>query len=177
MIRYSKSIIEGFHGTSLKIAQKIKKSKKFKPSSDGYLGKGVYFFDGDSYGALNWAKRDNEECGVISALIKLKNCLNLTTTKGCKEFEKTVSLLTDEIYQRTGCKFENLDIHAIIDILKITNCIDTVCAYRDNESYKLYNSEIGNKLSYGKPKYICVKNPECIEEIELALSTEDTVEL
>ena len=87
-----------FHGTTGANADSIL-ADKFIPSSDteAFLGKGVYFFDGNEEEAINWARRKSgaSEWAVLSARVKLGRCLNLSNKAHCRLISVMIRHLKD----------------------------------------------------------------------------------
>lgn len=83
----SRSLVLGYHGCDLAIAQKIVSGQdELIPSNNKYdwLGSGLYFWEDSSTRALRWAKDEAKKKdgkvktpGVLGAIIDLGNCLNL----------------------------------------------------------------------------------------------------
>ncbi|WP_119027027.1 hypothetical protein [Bacillus velezensis] len=95
--------IKGFHGTSLRVANKIIKDKEFKLGDlreDHWLGQGSYFFRDDFDQAKTWSVfklKGTEDGAVLEATIEIdnENFLNLDSRGGYnffrgffKEFKK-----------------------------------------------------------------------------------------
>lgn len=95
--------IEGFHATTKKNADKIKKQNLFKPSTKDYewLGKGIYFWT-DYKDALFWVnnshKNEPDMC-IITAVIKEdeNRILDLDIEKNMQKLDAFATAYTESI--------------------------------------------------------------------------------
>lgn len=80
------SVVPGFHGTTKTIAESVLcDSGALEISNNDYnwLGKGIYFWEGDPSRAMLWAENKCarrvpvEQPAVVGAIIDLGNCLTL----------------------------------------------------------------------------------------------------
>lgn len=88
-------LISGYHGTTLKNAKKILKSKEFIPSNNSkdWLGKGIYFYT-NIEDAFKW--RNSEV--VLHTVIKIKEneYLDIDSEKGNEIFNEILDLFDNE---------------------------------------------------------------------------------
>lgn len=98
-------IVPGYHGTSQANATAILNESLFKPSDNGWLGEGVYFWEGERSRAALWRGQINAR-KVISAQVNLTSSpqspvLDLTTSEGRAHYKRFVEgLLSDEAERR-----------------------------------------------------------------------------
>ena len=98
--------IEGFHSTTQRYADMIKKTGKFKPSTkdNEWLGKGVYFWS-EYIDALFWVERsykeENEMC-IITATISEdeKRILDLDVSENMKKLNDFATTFNEEIKEK-----------------------------------------------------------------------------
>jgi hypothetical protein len=80
------SIVLAYHGCTIETARALLGGSPFAPSNNKYdwLGGGVYFWEGDSVRAYEWAKeyKGEKDASVVGAAIELGDCLDLTTRRG-----------------------------------------------------------------------------------------------
>jgi hypothetical protein len=87
----SRSLVLGYHGCDLAVAQKILSGKTEQLRSTNeydWLGSGFYFWEDSQDRALRWAKDEAKrktgkvkKTAVLGAIIDLGNCLNLIDTE------------------------------------------------------------------------------------------------
>lgn len=82
-MRYDRTII-GYHGCSIKTAERILNGEPFEPSCNEYdwLGEGIYFWEYGFDRAWRWARHWYRSDGaVVGAIIQLAHCFDLTDTQ------------------------------------------------------------------------------------------------
>lgn len=91
--RLTFSFVLGYHGCDREIGEGILKGEDFKPSENEYdwLGPGVYFWEANPLRGLEWAEEQSKRAKskirkpfVIGAVIDLGNCLDLSSSNGCR---------------------------------------------------------------------------------------------
>tara|TARA_R110002050_G_scaffold17413_14_gene51791 strand:+ start:1406 stop:2056 length:651 start_codon:yes stop_codon:yes gene_type:complete len=96
------SIVFGFHGCDQSVADNILKengSLKASEESFDWLGHGIYFWEGSSSRALDWAKsrKDINDPAVVGAVINLGNCLDLLDDRCIKQVSTAHDILIEEL--------------------------------------------------------------------------------
>lgn len=93
------SIVRGYHGTTLPDAELIEKQRRIDGRIQPYhwLGQGIYFWEDAPVRAWAWAldrsKRSGHPPAVISALVVLRDCLDLLDIDGWRFVRKAYGLL------------------------------------------------------------------------------------
>lgn len=164
---------EAYHGTSKTCAQSIMATNSFIPSTDGWFGRGIYFFEKMPDLAKKFA-----ECNDAPPISILKTRLRLDETKvldictpgsvGNEEFhlekdyleEKLIALGRDAIAKK----------RKYID----GNVIDILCKRKDyhlvrSYSYTFSKIDHAYNLSSKVPNGVelCVKHCDCVKNIEV----------
>ena len=95
----------GYHGTTMKSANRILKGNFYTPTHQGWLGCGTYFFEGNLLLAKEFARcrHKTNEIAVIKCDIKSNLVLDLTVPSGdgVKKFHQTRAELLEAC--RTNC--------------------------------------------------------------------------
>lgn len=107
---YQPSFILGFHGCDREVGEKILRGDEpdLKPSEKAYdwLGKGIYFWEGNVARAWKWAE-DRKAQGkinepfVIGAIIDLRHCLDLFSTEAM-QMVRTAHAGLEKMMQAAG---------------------------------------------------------------------------
>lgn len=115
----SHSLVVGYHGCDIRIAQKVISLKdSLRPSQNpwDWLGHGCYFWEDSPARAQQWAESESKRRGsgikhpaVVGAIIDLGNCLNLADAEALrqvsaayKEYERACTLRNVEKARNHG---------------------------------------------------------------------------
>lgn len=163
----------GYHGTTKKNGQDILAAKKFRLSGTNrdWLGRGVYFFEGDRHQAYMFVKykqgrvlEDDKICVLKSKIVvEEERILDLITDDDRKflhEYRVAIEDKLDEMSRKMGC-WEYREGFVIDHMIEnSTGKLDLIRAMyiipRKSVQYKDYgfaNAQI----------QLCVKNERCIE--------------
>ena len=91
MHRLSSSFVLGYHGCDAYVGERLLAGASFSHSNNDYdwLGPGIYFWEANPQRGLEFAKESSRRGGsgilkpfVAGAVIELRLCLDLTTSKG-----------------------------------------------------------------------------------------------
>lgn len=155
----------GYHGTSHTNAVKARTEGALTPSSDGFLGRGIYFYVGhfaDKAGR-EWAEKRYREgaykrpLALMKAQIEPGRCLDYTSAEFVEELPKLIAGLR----KRGKTPFSDADV---VELFASRADVDTVCAL--HETTKLFAGS-----HYGLPLYhYCVRNSSKILSLSLATS-------
>ena len=167
-IGYSNSAVDpAHHGTTDTCAEAVL-ADKFLPSVDtqAYLGRGVYFFDGNEQIAEKWAqkakeKRKSSGWALLRARVTLGTCLDLTSYAHCKLVKEMARQLKERNVQNVT---EAVAISALVE-LDAEVKVDTVRAVqRRARSEQLIP---GGHFYSGNIIIICVVETDMISNVQL----------
>lgn len=159
---YNKIIPDAYHGTSYENALNIHKEQSFNSSlgDKHYLGDGVYFFEGSSKHAENWAKKvkNFSQIGILKAVINLGKCLDLNIPEHMGLIQRVHEKL---IKQNVQYLSDGFVINATAKIVEI----DTVrWSYTKPDLGTIYK---GSRFFKVAQIIICVRNTKLISSIVL----------
>ena len=156
-----KEVPDAYHGTELGVAKRIEKGERFKKSKrdDLYLGDGVYFFEGSSELAQDWAKWRFKHYGIICATIQLGFCLDFHTVRAVQIIRFVEEKLKKKMPGKT------IQIPAVINfyVENINPKIDTIRA----TNVKVNRPIIEEDKFYLSELIICVRNLNNIKKVSL----------
>lgn len=154
----------GYHGTTKLAAELIIKSNEFfvSDNSEDWLGKGVYFFEDDINQAINFISkaRKVKDYKIIKAKIKSDRWIDLVKNENYLYLLK----IADEIKKRNipslkGYKLVNA---VVIDFMHQIEEFDIISATFEIEK----SSRCSGMNIMPMQIQICVKNTNCISDIE-----------
>jgi hypothetical protein len=102
--RLATAFVLGYHGCQTDVAQEVVNQKQKLWSSENqtdWLGRGIYFWEGDPQRALEWAeervrRKDYKTAAVVGAVIDLGNCLDLTKRENLELLKDIYSLFVEQ---------------------------------------------------------------------------------
>lgn len=166
-IKYVEHIIpNAYHGTTLKKANEILKTKKFNVSrgKNKFLGDGIYFYEASRWHAFKWAERchPNIDLGIICATINLGKCLDLHNY----EYIRLLKSVRRELRRR---KIPEVTDAVVINFYATQEDFDTVRATCTVPEPEKMPSRIFPESRYYEftQLIICVRNQKRILAIEL----------
>ena len=159
----------GHHGSSSERCKKIRK-EGFKPSPNGWLGPGIYFFQEDNQLARNWARYSYKNCKVevIECDLSVESSKLLDISDPKSLLSKKVNQFKEQ-FLRQGIRKERLikmndtDFDGkVLDMICTKGEYDMVRNFTHTRTdldreYKIYNSNISNGVE------LCVRDPQFIK--------------
>lgn len=163
-----KMVFTGYHGTSKFNKSSIEKNG-LRESKDGWLGKGVYFFEDDCQMAIKWAQKrcNSQMVYFIKRYIKVDETMLFDITwplsKQTKYFfeekERYIKEMTARGYRVNIDRNERFEGKLIEDICKKKNySVVRACTYTysaDDDRYRI-DCKFANGVE------LCVKDSKCI---------------
>jgi hypothetical protein len=169
----------GYHGCSREAAEAILAENQFLVSTNTYdwLGNGVYFWEYAPYRALEWARERYEAYGtepaVLSATLRLGDCLNLLDRKHFAELEAVYTRIMQSLPEERRLRNTSAGAHYLDRYI-----IDAYCRFANEETTTPFQTVRGS-FPEGEPIYpgskllkkthtqIAVRDLSCISRVRL----------
>lgn len=176
LIQAPRTVI-GYHGCSKKTAEAIFAAEHFLVSSNNYdwLGEGVYFWEYAPFRALEWAeeRHGESEAAVLSATLRLGECLNLLDRKHFAELEAVYGRLIEAMPSERRLRNTERGAHFLDQYV-----LDTYCRFAAEQATAPFQTVRGS-FPEGEPIYpgskllkkahtqIAVRDVSCISSVRL----------
>lgn len=163
----------GFHGTSIESAAEILRTGRFDETTDGWLGRGVYFWEDAPAQARWWAKDQKKETrpAVLASLIDLHRAadfLNPAARWGYRlaAYRAKAAFGVQERYGLTGAVLDSAVIDLWCDRVGRENgaSLTALRALAVSDAGEVVGRRAweGSRLVVNAHIQLCVRDPRCI---------------
>lgn len=170
LVKLSKVVPDAYHGTTKDAAAEILKNG-FRLGDKGWLGKGVYFYEGAPQDAQKWAKRTNspDRVALLRATIILGHCLDLHNPEYVELMGEYYRKLIEEIRRRRLTdhgKPIKVTEPLVLDFMALNMELDTIrVPHATRASQELVFPT--SRFRKGHQIIICVRNLANIRNVRL----------